>query len=584
MRFISVFLISFTLLFSAAKREKIDLALKDLTIEEFLKITSKIYGKNILLTQTISGKVDFISTGPIYKDEITDILLSVLETKGFTLVEEGSYYKVVRSSTAAKENLPVVKKLGNRKFMTTQAITIKNENIDIVVQKIRHLLSPSAKLVTMKESNTMLVSEYPRNIKTIKKAIDALIDDTQKEVEFIKVLYAKAANVLTQINAITKAKDKQNIATKKFTVLKDDSANSIIAIGTKEQIEEIKKMVKQLDQQEDLDAAQIAIIRLTHTDAKPLSTAITAIMNQTINKTQTVKPSISADDEMNALIVVALVHDIKKIKELVKTLDTPRQQVYVKATILEINDGKAKNIGFDYGNAGPGILALATSHVKSQGVEISEAFQKAIDEKSAAFLSGIGLNLLESKGVAETLSEPTILCINNKASDIYVGKTISIQTASNTQTAGGTINSYKRQDVGLSLTVKPRISSENQVTLEISVQLENLGQTDGNGQPTTTKSRIKTISIVKNGEPVVLGGMTRKDESRDEAAVPFFSKIPFLGRLFRNNSDSNAKQNLLIVITPYIVKSSEDLSKLRDKLVKEENVRKKYFEKYFEKE
>ncbi|MCV6607164.1 MAG: hypothetical protein OIF32_03035 [Campylobacterales bacterium] len=578
MKFISVFLITVTLLFSAGKREKIDLALKDLTIKEFLKITSKIYGKNILMTQDISGKIDFISTKAIYKDEIADILISVLETKGFTVIEEGSYYKVVRSSIAAKENLPVVKSLGKRKLMTTQAIRVKNENIDIVVQKIRHLLSPSAKLVTMKESNTMLVSEYPRNIKTIQSAIEALVDDTEKNVEFVKVKYAKVSTVHAQINAITKAKIKQNVETSKFTLLKDDSANSLIVVGTQKQITYVKELVEKLDQKEDLDAPQIEIIKLTHTDAKTLATSVTTILTKTATKGQIVKPSITSDDEMNALIVVALIHDIKKIKELVKTLDTPRQQVYVKATIVEVNENKGKEIGFNYGNAGPGILALATNHIKAQGTDISDSFQDAVDLKSAAFLAGVGLNLLENKGVAETLSEPSILCINNKPSDIYVGKTISIQTASNTQTTGGTVNSYKRQDVGLSLTVKPRISSESQVALEVSVQVENLGSPDGNGQPTTTKSRIKTVSIVKDGEPVVLGGMTRRDESEATTGVPFFSKIPFLGRLFRNNNNSSAKQNLLIIVTPYIIQSSDHLAKLRERLVDEEELRKKFFE------
>jgi general secretion pathway protein D len=229
------------------------------------------------------------------------------------------------------------------------------------------------------------------------------------------------------------------------------------------------------------------------------------------------------------------------------------------------------------------MLALAANHIKAQGTNIGEEFQAAIDAKSASFLAGIGLNLLENKGVAETLSEPTILCVNNKTSDIYVGKTISIKTASNTQTTGGTVNSYKRQDVGLELSVKPRISSENQVSLKISVQLENLGSPDGNGQPTTTKSRIKTISIVKNGEPVVLGGMTRTDDSKAQSGVPFLSKIPFLGRLFRNNANSSAKQNLLIIVTPYIVESSGHLSELRKKLIEEEDLKNRYLSKYFNK-
>lgn len=594
MKYISIFLIFMTLLVAAPeKREKIDLALKDLTIEEFLKVASKIYGKNILVTQKVSGNIDFISTAPIYKDEIADILLTVLESKGFTLVEDGSFYKVVRSSVAAKENLPIVNSLGERKFMVTKAISLNNENIDVVVQKIRHLLSASAKLVTMKESNTMLISEYPDNINTVIKAIESLIDNEEKDVEFITIKHGKASNVFSQVNAIIKARDKQNIVNKKFTILKDDSANSIIVVGKREQIQSVKNIITRLDQKEDFDKPQIELIRLTHTDAKALAKTISDLMTKTGNSAKKTnvavdtKATITADEEMNSLIVVALLEDIKKIKDLVETLDVPRQQVYVKATIVELNKNNAEKIGFDYGvsmaggDVGAGVYGLGMA-LASKGNAAATALLLAANSDDSdgdtPFALDIGLQFLSSKGVAETISEPSILCVNNKQSDIYVGRTISIQTAANSQTTGGTVSTYKRQDVGLTLTVKPRISSENLVALEVNAQLENLAGEGAGGQPTTTKSRVKTNAIVKNGEPVILGGLVREDESTGEEAVPFFSKIPFVGRLFRNNAENYTKQNLLIIVTPYIINGDDDLKKLRQELLEKEQLKAKFLE------
>lgn len=574
--FLSIFLLIST---SFAARQKVDLNIKNLSIEEFLKVVSKIYDKNILITQPITGNIDFVGDAPIYKDELADILLTTLETKGFTLVGSGSFLKVVRASVAAKENLPIVKSLGEKKFMVTKAITLETQNIDVVVQKIRHLLSPSARLVTMRETNTMLISEYPSNIQTVIDAINLLVKDKSKDVEFVPVKNASADGVFTQILAIVKAKDNQNVATNQFAVLKNSNDNSIIVVGTKKQRDFVKKLVKDLDKKENLSSPQTKIISLTHTDSKTLAKTVTDLLGKSVDKTK-VTPLISADEEMNSLIVIAMIEDIKKIQTLVKELDVARQQVYVKATIVELNDDATRKLGVDYGvsllggDAGAGIYGIGVSLAKKGNAKSDLMLLEAIKQDAkASFAVDIGVDFLRSKGVAKTLSEPSIICVNNKQSDIYVGKTMSFQIASNTQTTGGTVNSYTRQDVGLTLSVKPRISSKDLVALEVSAQLENVAGVSGDGQPITTKSRVKTNAIVKNGEPVVLGGLTREDESTKEDGIYLLSEIPFLGNLFKKEEKLKQKQNLLVIITPYIINSDQDLQALREKLLEQEQLK-----------
>ena len=111
------------------------------------------------------GTVNLVSTSPIYDDELMGILVSVLKSKGFTLVQNGSLLEVVRSADAAKHNAKVIdkgKKLRGS-FMVTQAIKINGENVDVVAAKVRYLISKTAKLMTMKESNTILITDYPRS-------------------------------------------------------------------------------------------------------------------------------------------------------------------------------------------------------------------------------------------------------------------------------------------------------------------------------------------------------------------------------------------------------------------------------------
>jgi general secretion pathway protein D len=189
---------------------------------------------------------------------------------------------------------------------------------------------------------------------------------------------------------------------------------------------------------------------------------------------------------------------------------------------------------------------------------------------------GVSLDFLETNGAAEVLSEPSILCVNNKESTIYVGETRSILSTTSTTTAGIPTNSYTRQDIGLTLTVKPRLSTDNKVSLDVKATLEGIKTDNGLGTPTTTKRNVSTTAIVNGGEEVIIGGLIKNDESGARSKIPFLGDIPFLGGLFRSDTTSSSKTNLVIILTPYIVESSNDLGALKEKLSDLEALQKKY--------
>ncbi|HJE03340.1 MAG TPA: type II and III secretion system protein, partial [Aliarcobacter thereius] len=205
-----------------------------------------------------------------------------------------------------------------------------------------------------------------------------------------------------------------------------------------------------------------------------------------------------------------------------------------------------------------------------------------IDIKNQNLKSGISLaaslNLLNQKGALDIVSEPSILAINNKESFIYVGEKISMQT-SNSITDGGTSKSnYEREDVGLTLKVKPRISEENRVILEINALLEGLKiNSVGVGEnPDTLKKEISTSVILNNGESVIIGGLIENKNENLEDKVPFLGDIPFIGALFRNQYTKNKKSNLVVIVTPYIVPKDEGVSFIREKLSKLKDIEDKF--------
>jgi general secretion pathway protein D len=156
-------------------------------------------------------------------------------------------------------------------------------------------------------------------------------------------------------------------------------------------------------------------------------------------------------------------------------------------------------------------------------------------------------------------------------SKIYVGQTQSIITsATNTDsTTDLTRNTYTREDIGLTLQVKPRISNDKKVTLQIEAKVEDVidGSGGSSGMPTTTKREVTTRAIVKHGESVIVGGLIRNKNTDNSEKVPLLGDIPLLGRLFTHTSDINDQLNIVIILTPYIVNSSDELSSLRTQLV-----------------
>jgi hypothetical protein len=158
---------------------------------------------------------------------------------------------------------------------------------------------------------------------------------------------------------------------------------------------------------------------------------------------------------------------------------------------------------------------------------------------------------------------------------------MSILTQGQQSTTGvsNIVNNYSREDIGLTLTVQPRLSSNNQVSLKIEVKVEDLDPSSAQiaDRPTTTKRTVKTNAIVKNGETIILGGLIKKVSGAGKSKVPFFSELPVLGDLlFTHTSDVERQKNVIIYLTPYIVRSSGDLQKLKTLLSELDKVQEQY--------
>jgi general secretion pathway protein D len=602
-----------------AEEEKVDVNFRNLNVRDFIEMVSKITHKNILIEGDLKGKINFVSQEPIKKSGLIPLANSILGSKGLTLIDQGEYYKVVKTANAAGEGLEVSSTIDGD-TMKTVMFPLHNSNAAVVRAKIKPLLHKNAKVISFKENNVLAITAKPRTLKSIAKIINVVEERGEKKSVVMALENSTVKDVFANAQNMAKKLFPQTIESEKVDIFKDDATNSIILVGKSNNISRMIKYIKQLDLKGEDQTQKMYVLRLKNSNVEEMEKILSKLLSQMNSvKIKTSKkggppPSkamVVSDLERNALILLATGEQIKNIRETVRKIDIPKSQVYVKAKIVEVDTNMAAQVGMKYGleagaittaglysvtgDLGAGALQMSqellgflnTSSSETKFDRNGNAYQttnpsfKIDGNTNKVFALGAQLNLLETNGAARLLSEPSVLCTNNKESSIYVGQTRSILTQGQQSTSGTSniVNNYSREDIGLTLTVQPRLSSNNQVSLEIEVKIEDLDPSSEqiSDRPTTTKRTVKTNAIVKNGETIILGGLIKKTDGISKTKVPFFGQIPVLGDLlFTQTADQTREENVIIYLTPYIVRSSNDLQKLKVLLAELDKVQDEY--------
>ena len=326
---------------------------------------------------------------------------------------------------------------------------------------------------------------------------------------------------------------------------------------------------------------------------------------------------ITADKEINSLIIVSSPQDYELIKAIIAKLDIPRHQVFVEAALLEITITKDISAGVSWHGASPlgegGAVLGATSLSSVSSMALLSLLQSGnIALPSGLTIGAIGkpitiggttlqipsagvlVQLLASNSDVNVLSTPMILTTNNKEASIEVGEKIPVPTGQTISTGGLSSVSIDREDVGVKLKMTPQINEGRTIKMDISTEISgvvanSLGiNVNTNGIITSLKT-VTTSVIVKDGQTIVIGGLMQDSVNTSNTRVPFLGDIPVLGYLFKTKDRNKMKTNLVILLTPHIVVSEEDIARVREQVHKdydhfiEETMGKKYpkHEEYF---
>lgn len=181
------------------------------------------------------------------------------------------------------------------------------------------------------------------------------------------------------------------------------------------------------------------------------------------------------------------------------------------------------------------------------------------------------------------LSTPQVLASDNQKAKIVVGENRPFPTGQAQGITGGTLVTIERKDVGVTLEMTPQVLDDGLIRLEVKQEItaiaENVAQTIGSGNtsvpvgPTTTKRAMETTTVAKDGQTIVVGGLVRDNVVLNERKIPFLGDIPILGWLFRFQSKASEKLNLLVFLTPHLIKNESDMVKLNVRKGKEATAR-----------
>ena len=513
-------------------QDYVTLNFSNIDIAALVKVMSELTRKNFIIDERVAGKVTLMTPTKISPDEAYQVFLSALEIKGFTAVEDGRVVRIIPTASARQSGLKVVPDGDLRgQGYVTKLIRMTFVNPQDIVRTLTPLMSKDGNLIAYPATNSLIITDSVHNIKKIESLLRALDVAAPEGKGKINVYYLKYANA-------------------------EDTAKVISA----------------------LLARVPAVSGGAQQPGGP-----SAILEGTV--------TIAADKATNSLIIVGSPIDYETIKDVVQKLDIRRRQVYVEAAIIEMSLAKQRELGFEFqamnpirqdavtafggtnfGNIGNVVATGPAGLANVNGLTVG-AVKGTFTFKGVEFLNiGALLHALQVDGDVNVLSTPNILTTDNQKAEIMVGENIPFVTgqSQSTATGGGSIlTSIERKDVGITLKITPQITSDDNVKLDIYQEISAVTETAGLNPnvvgPSTSKRSASTTVVVKDRETMVIGGLIRDNVTSATMKVPLLGDIPILGWLFKYKTTKVEKTNLMIFITPYVIKSEAEAVELTRK-------------------
>jgi general secretion pathway protein D len=572
--------------------QTITLNLKDADINALIGTVAEVSGKNFIVDPRVKGKVTVISSRPMDAGEVYEVFLSILKVHGFAAVPSGAVIKIVPDVSAKQDSIPNAtdKEPGVGDEMVTRVVQVDHVAAAQLVPILRPLVPQQGHLAAYPATNVLIISDRAENVTRLVSIIRRIDKVSDSEIEVIRLQHASAAEVVRILNAISRstagAGKTPGVASE--ALVADERTNSVLLGGDRAERLRLRAIISHLDTPLESEG-NTKVIYLKYAKAPDLVEVLQGVgktQGEEVKKAKATAGSIEkeldihADEATNSLVITAPPSLMRSLESVIRQLDIRRAQVLVDAIIAEVGENKARQLGIQWavfdlsGQTAP----VGGTNFNNVGTNLVDIAQGVIDRSLVGLTPGLsfgigklgndGVNFaavmqaLATDGDSNILSTPSLLTLDNEEAEIVVGQNVPFVTGSFTDTGsggGGSVNPFQtiqRQDVGITLKIKPQINEGDAVVMQIEQEVSSIANDAQASDLITNKRSIKTNVLAKDGQIIVLGGLIEDRVRQSEQKVPLLGDLPLIGALFRAKSSNVDKANLMVFIHPTILRDA----------------------------
>ena len=511
-------------------------------------IFGEVLKANYVVDPRVKGRVTFRAVAPVPAESVLPLMEVIMRLNGIGVVEDNGLYRIVPLSDISKEPSPVgygrepdaIKMVGTALLQVVPIIYIPSSE---AIKLITPFASNNAVLIEVPKSNQIIIVDTDANVKRLLKLVE-IFDNEKLKQRKPQVFVYQVQNGL--------AKDIASLLQQVFLGGKGAAADRVPPPSRS-------------------GAGNLT----TPPSPSAVSAASTVLASPGGEMQVSDATRIISDETANSLIIMSTPEDFAVIKETILQIDIVPRQVVIEGMIASVAltdnlslglaalfKGNVGNLNARFG-LNPGSLnidpnGLSTSGFTFVGTDVVGAVRGLI-------------TALATESKAKLLATPHILVSSNKDAKIQVGQQVPLVTSETYGTPGvAPQRNIQYRDIGIILKVKPRVNDGGLVALDLYQEVSTfstISLTGTDQQIILNKTDATTSLVVQDNQTIVIGGLIREDTSKDRSGIPFLSRIPILGWLFGNTNDDKSRQEIIILLTPHVIKNQKEAKEISNEYI-----------------
>jgi general secretion pathway protein D len=589
-------------------------------IRAFIQDVARTTGRTFIVDPAVTGSVTVTSQRALSRSELFEVFLSTLRANGLVVTPTSSgAYRISPAQGAAQGPSTV----GSERF-STQVFQLRNIDAASAAETIRPLVGPQGQVLANPSGNSVVVADFADNLSRIRSLIQRIdVDRAAFDVVTLEnSSAAEIAGVLAQVLTPPGGQPGQGMV----SVTPVASSNSVILRGDPAAVARVRPLVEDLDRRAR-SADDVKVVFLQHANAEQLLPVLQQIVGQPVTAASATatpaaargtgeaaaptpqvavpaapvagqKASIARFPGANALVISASADTQRMLAEVIRQLDSRRQQVLIEAIVVELGDTAVRELGVQWLLAGSDGNPIGLTNYSDRSAPLvpiaggAAAGQLDKDDPLREQLQNLALNsLLGANGFigggggrigsdglfgfiinaaksdegSNLLQTPSLMTLDNEEATILVGQEVPITTGE--ALLDGNSNPFRttqRQDIGVKLIVKPQINAGGSITLFLRQEVSSINGvlTNSASDLVLNKRELETTLVVDDGEIAVAGGLLDQNDRLSVDKVPGLGDIPVLGNLFKSTSRQRGRTNLMVFIRPTIIRTPGDAQQL----------------------